>query len=59
MNKKEQKPKQTGITTQYRNYQFTVDIYGKADTAQHQLFAIAESTAIARNEIESFYIQTT
>lgn len=54
MKNKEVKPKQKGITTQYRNYQFTVDVYGTHDTAQHQLYAIAESPAIARNEVEGF-----
>ena len=56
MNKKEVKPKQ-GITTQYRNYQFSVDIYGKHDTAQHQLYAIAENPAVAKQEVEGFLIK--
>ena len=52
--KKKEEPKQKGITTQYRNYQFTVDIYQTHDTAQHTLYAIAESPAVARNEVVGF-----
>jgi hypothetical protein len=54
MNRKEVKKKPKGITTQYRNYVFTVDVYGEHDTAQYQLYAIAESPAVARNEIDRF-----
>lgn len=45
MNKEQRK-----FTTQYRNYQFVVSVYGK-NAGQHYFYAISESPEIAKQEV--------